>query len=152
MQTKVEKPQAAKQIYAPARISDITFEEMDRLFGDNSKLTSLQKDNLFNNNYKGKTVQWIGEVENVESDFVLAFSQKKGFCGGHVPSVSFKHRSGIHYSFDVADSTVFFPESSKNKLLQLRKGQRVIYQGEFCHCIVSWPWYFLRNGKIIKVY
>ena len=45
----------------PVVVADITFNEIDQLFGDDSNMTDLQKDEAWKD-YEGKCVEWEGEL------------------------------------------------------------------------------------------
>jgi hypothetical protein len=49
-------------------ISDVTWEEIDKIYNLKSKYTELQKKERWKN-YKGKKVKWRGEVSSVDETF-----------------------------------------------------------------------------------
>lgn len=114
-------------------ISDITFEEIEQLFGVQSKLTTLQKKELFKN-YKGKWVEWTGQVGS-SSDIWGSLT------------MSFRHQPSTLTS----DVTVFFPKSAKNALLLLTEEQLVTYQGKLDD-YGEFLGHTLKEGRIIKVH
>lgn len=137
-QEKPDRPKVRqKPIYAPPIISDITPEEIERLFGLWSKLTILQKDELFKNNYKGKWVEWTGKVWSV---------------WGY--SVCFEYELD---SLQIRTLSVCVPfgPSAKETLLQLRKGQWLTYQGKIYTCEYDLKYrkldIWLTDGRIIRM-
>jgi len=94
----VEKVEQA--VPAEPEISDITFEEVDGKFGSQGNLSDLQKDEFWKN-YKGKCVEWTGELVHVD----------EGLLGGIV--LGFKHR-GDTLTYDVL---VDAPASAKELAL-----------------------------------
>ena len=76
-------PQAA--VSEPdAAVSDISFEEIDELFGVGGSLTALQKDERWKE-YKGKCVEWSGKLALLEETFG---EFRIGFKHGRVSRIS----------------------------------------------------------------
>ncbi len=92
-------------------ILDESFADLDALFGVDSDLTELQKDELWKT-YKGKYVRWTGEVSYIDESM-----------GGI--SVGFRHKPGT-LTYDVLAR---FPMSEKGQLLRLKEGEIVKYTG-----------------------
>ncbi len=99
----------------PARESlSQSFEEVDDIFGADSKLTDLQKDELWKD-YEGKYVTWTGELTYL----------KEGLGGGGI-SAGFRHKPGT-LTYDVL---VSFPNTLRGKLLNYTEGQVLTYTGK----------------------
>lgn len=90
-----------------------SFKKFHRQFGINSKLTDLQKEQEFDQEYKGKWVQWKGKVVDVS----------QGFLGGielqiqHLPST---------LTYDVG---LNLAEGQADQAAKLAKGQTITYVG-----------------------
>jgi len=114
-----QEAERRESVEAPPIISDVTPEEIERLFGIWSELTILQKGELFKNNYKRKWVEWTGKVWSVAS-YTVWFEYKLSSDPIRTLLVS-----------------ASFGESAKRTLLQLRNGQRVTYQGRIQSCKID---------------
>jgi hypothetical protein len=92
----------------------------------NEPTTDLQKEEQYKNNYKGKWVQWTGRVISIRSE-------KREEDGAEHFFVEFAH---AHPNRDnprdkvMMNITVEFDEILKQRLLSLKKGAVVIYQGK----------------------
>ena len=133
-QKPIRKPRTrTKPIEIKPTISDITFEEIEQLFGIKSKLTTLQKKELFKD-YKGKWVEWTGQVRSSSDSW------------GSL-TMSFRHQLSTWTS----DVTVYFSKSAKNALMHLEKDKRVTYQGKLDD-YGELLGHTLKEGKIIEVH
>ena len=133
-QKPIRKPRTrTKPIEIKPTISDITFEEIEQLFGIKSKLTTLQKKELFKD-YKGKWVEWTGQVRSSSDSW------------GSL-TMSFRHQLSTWTS----DVTVYFPKSAKNALMQLEEDKWVTYQGKLDD-YGELLGHTLKEGKIIEVH
>ena len=97
--------------YAEPLISGVTFAQVNRLFAYDSELTDLQKEEEWKN-YRGRCIEWTGEVAYLES----------GFFGGI--SIGMKHLNST-LTYDVL---IDAPSSQKKELLSWRKGTRHTYR------------------------
>lgn len=108
--TEKEEPAPATPAIVPSKI---TFEEVDKLFGHDSPLTDLQRDEAWKS-YKNKCIQWTGTLVELDS----------GFLG---IKIGMQHKSKlIPGMYDVHVSA---PSSQKEHFLAWRKGQQYTYQG-----------------------
>lgn len=89
-----------------------SFEDFNTLIGSNDKLTLSQVQSLFNS-YKGKYVNWVGEIEKI----------KKNTSGDLV--IYFKHFPKAK-EYDVR---VVLAESNKDKVEKIKKGYLIPYSG-----------------------
>ncbi len=105
--------------------------EFHEIFGLNSNLSDLQKDEKFKE-YKNKWVKWEGEVSSVDETFGKLQLQVK--C--------------LKSTF-VSDAIATFPDSAKEKLLGFQKGDSVNFSGQ----LASWSAVLatsVRNAQIIE--
>ena len=59
---KPEEIQKVKPVVKPQKqFSNITFDEFDKIFSNESKLTKLEKKRLWEEEYEGKYVSWTGK-------------------------------------------------------------------------------------------
>jgi hypothetical protein len=110
---------------------DISFEELDKIFGKENRMTESQKDKLWEE-YRDKYVRWTGQV--VTRGFGRVSGLKMGI----------KHKEGtdIELSFDI---------ERKDEVLQTKVGDTVTYTGMlFNRRGVILP-YKLEDGKIEKI-
>lgn len=104
--TSSNEPPSTKEI------SDVTFNEIHRNFGAKGEYTRLKKEEEWKK-LKGKCVEWEGKVEYVD----------KGWTEGI--KVGYKHLDDT-MTYDVL---VEYPDSKKEKLLNLQKGKIYEYKG-----------------------
>jgi len=90
---------------------DISFEEFDRLFGMNSKLTDYQKKRLFDRDFKGKYVIWTCELVEVSEDG---------------EDITLKCKSSTLFW----DLNVKLREDQKDKLLKYQIGDSITVEGK----------------------
>ena len=104
-------PQAA--VSEPdAAVSDISFEEIDELFGVGGSLTALQKDERWKE-YKGKCVEWSGKLALLEETFG---EFRIGFKHGRVSRIS------------LSNVWIFAPQAAKETLLDWQQGSTYVYR------------------------
>lgn len=88
------------------------FKDFNAQFGIDSKLTDVQKDELFKSKYKGKPVKWRGEVTEITKNW------------GSV-NIQVKH---LRTTF-TSDVIIAVKKSEENKAMQLSKGDTITYTG-----------------------
>ncbi|MFH0799634.1 MAG: hypothetical protein V2A66_05565 [Pseudomonadota bacterium] len=88
------------------------FKDFNAQFGIDSKLTDVQKDELFNSKYKGKPIKWRGKVAEVTKTW------------GDV-SINVKNLQTTL----MADVIITVKKSEENKAMQLSKGDTITYAG-----------------------
>ncbi len=101
----------AKLQAARARISNITFSQVHRLFGVDGALTELQKEEEWKK-YRGKCVEWTGQLVHLD----------EGLWSG--VEIGFKHAQ-YTLTYDVIVSA---PSAEKERLMALRQGRSYKYQ------------------------
>ncbi|MFK5922530.1 MAG: NINE protein [Verrucomicrobiota bacterium] len=136
-QRKVESEKANAQRKAEIakanaeRVSNITWREFDSIYNLQSDATDLQKESEWKK-YKGKTIQWSGEVFDIGESF------------GSL-TLSIKMNSDT-FTFDLL---VFLRKEAKDDAISLRKGDPVTFQAD----LDSWGGLLptnLKNGIIVK--
>ncbi len=109
---KSEQMQNVKSVVKPQKqFSNITFDEFDKIFGNESKFTKLEKKRLWEKEYKGKYVSWTGKI---------------GFKGGAIYDWN---KVGIIHKGSKIDVNIRFDYSKKNKVLNLKVEDVVTYTG-----------------------
>lgn len=59
-----KNPESEAEIKQPDPISNITWQEIDKIYSKRSKVTDLQKNEIWKR-YKGKRVKWTGKVDDI---------------------------------------------------------------------------------------
>lgn len=110
---------------------NISFEELDAIFGTNSSYTNYQKDKLWEE-YRGKYITWVGMV-NYASE---------GLLGGF--SVGFKHKAKtLNY-----DTLVDFRPEYKDAFTKISEGDSIRYRARLkSYCGAIMP-YLLDDGSL----
>ena len=93
-------------------ISNVTFQEVDRLFGVSGSLSDLQKEERWKQ-YNGLCVEWTGTLEHLDSAMFGGFN------------IGMKHLRAT-FTYDVL---VHAPESLKETLMSWQLGNRYTYRG-----------------------
>ena len=92
-------------------LSDIRWEEIDKIYNLKSNFTELQKKEHWKN-YKGKKVRWSGVVSSVGETFGRLQLQVK-----------------LNPNTFTSDVLVALKDSSSSDALKLKKGDRVTFEG-----------------------
>ena len=109
---KPEEIEKGKSVVNPQKqFSNITFDEFDKIFGNESKLPKLEKKRLWEEEYEGKYISWTGKV---------------GFKGGAIYDWN---KVGMIHKGSKADVNLKFDYSKKNKVLNLKVEDVVTYTG-----------------------
>lgn len=110
---------------------NISFEELDEIFGRENKMTESQKDTLWEE-HKNKYVRWTGEV----------MSRGKGRVSGLMMGI--KHKKGT-------DVELIFDNEKEDMVLSTEKGDKITYTGKLVtRCGYIMP-YKLVKGNIESV-
>ncbi len=96
-----------------ADILNVSFSEMERLFGPDSSLTEMQQAKVWKERCEGNYVVWTGTVANVVEVWL----------GG--VAVGFRHKK----STITSDVDVAFNKKYKDVLLGVKKGAQLRYGG-----------------------
>jgi hypothetical protein len=112
----IKKPEEIQKVKSVVKsqkqFSNITFDEFDKIFGNESKLTKLEKKRLWEEEYKGKYVSWTGKI---------------GFKGGAKYDWN---KVGMIHKGSKIDVNLRFDYSKKNKVLHLKVADVVTYTGK----------------------
>jgi len=109
---KPEEIQKVKPVVKPQKpFSNITFDELDKIFGNDSKFTKLERKRMWEEEYEGKYVSWTGKV---------------GIKGGAIYDWN---KVGIIHKGSKVDVNLKFDYSKKNKVLNLKIEDVVTYTG-----------------------
>ena len=109
---ETEEIQKVNPVIKPQKqFSNTTFDEFDKIFGDESKLAKLEKKRLWEEEYEGKYVSWTGKV---------------GIKGGAIYDWN---KVGIIHKGSKVDVNLKFDYSKKNKVLDLKVEDVVTYTG-----------------------
>lgn len=112
-------------------ISNISWQELDRIYDVQSGYTELQEKETWKN-YKGKKVQWTGIVSSVGETFGTLQLQVK------------MKRETLS-----SDLLVDLRDSERSRALQLHEGQRVTFVGILDDWGTIMP-ITLKHGKIVQ--
>jgi len=118
----------------PITYLSVTYQDLEFIFGINSKYTDLQKEEKFNNEYHGKYVKWTGEVMEVDTSWGAL-------------KLTIKHKNRDFDFFETGDVTVNMNEDQRNTLLEIHKGDVVTYSGRLND--YSGSHFYLNDGWII---
>jgi hypothetical protein len=128
MAPKVTKREDIEIIETIDGLIEISFEELDALFGKKNRMTESQKDKLWKE-YKNKYIRWSGEV----------VSRGKGRVSGL--RMGIKHTEGT-------DVELVFTNDKENVVLETQKGDKITYTGKLVtRCGYILP-YKLEDGNI----
>ena len=128
MAPEVIKENDIKITKTPEGFVDISFEELDKTFGKENRMTESQKDKLWKK-YRGKYVRWTGLVVN----------RGLGRVSGLRMGIRHKEGTDIELSFDI---------EMKDKVLQTKAGDTVNYTGKLVKRRGVILPYKLEDGKI----
>jgi hypothetical protein len=106
-----EKAEVARIQSEP--VSDIEWEEIDKIYNLKSDFTELQKKEHWKN-YKGKKVRWTGTVSSVGETFGTLQLQVK-----------------LNPSTLTSDVLVSLKDTSRSDAIKLKEGDRVTFEGTF---------------------
>ncbi len=106
---KQEKAELARVGAEP--VSDIKWEEIDKIYNLKSDFTDLQKKEHWKN-YKGKKVQWTGKVSSIGETLGTLQLQVK-----------------LNPSTFTSDVLVRLKDESKSEVMKLKKDDSVTFQG-----------------------
>lgn len=95
------------------KVSEIKWDEYDRVYSIHSNSTDLQKESLWSN-FKGKYVVWSGEVVEVSD----------GAISGLSLSIKMNKETLTH------DLIVYLKDDQKNTAMSLTKGKKIKFAGK----------------------
>jgi len=116
---------------------DSNYDDLWSVFSPSSKYTDLQKEKIFNEEYKGKYVEWTGTVKDVDTSIldslILYVAQRdKGL-----------------YDFDGGDLVIYMNKDQYDNLIEVSKGDTIIYSGKFTSFgEIVYVTFYLSDGRI----
>lgn len=121
-------------------ISNKTYNELWSIFKPNSRYTDLQKEKIFDREYKGKYVLWSGRIKNIDTTMF-----------DHKIVVFVEERNKKMYDIDGGDIVLYLDKKDYDKVIDFNKGDNITYQGKFImfHDFIGTTFY-LDNVKIIR--
>ncbi len=112
---------------------NVSFDEVDKLFGDESKLDKSEKTRLWESEYKSKYVRWTGRVSF------------RGFAVYNWNKVGISHKSnGI-------DVNLRFDYSKQSTVMRLKVGDIVTYTGKLVSLSSALSSYRLEDVDVVQV-
>lgn len=121
----------------PQKIVSKSFAEFDKIFGDSSSLTELQKENKFETEYKEKVVIWKGYVIRVY----------EGWTGDYCIRINTNSPSQTTENFKVC----YEGESNMNELLSLGEGNYIEVTGTIQDYQDLYPKYYVEGIDVRKL-
>jgi hypothetical protein len=110
-ESKSEKEKSELARIGAEPLSDITWEEIDKIYNPKSTFTELQKDEHWKN-YKGKKVRWSGKVSSVGETFGTLQLQVK-----------------LNPDTFTSDVLIRLHNSSRSDALKLQEDNSVTFEG-----------------------
>lgn len=116
-----------------------TYDDLWSVFSPNSDYTDLQKEKIFDEQYKGKYVKWTGRVKDVDASILDNLR------------LYIEHRNKADFDWDGGDVTLYMNKDQYDKLIELKKGDEVSYSAKFKSFgdIMSVSFY-LEDGELIS--
>lgn len=115
----------------PDGFINLSFDELDEIFGKENKMTETQKDTLWEK-YSNKYVRWTGEV----------MSRGKGRVSGL--RMGIKHKTGT-------DVELIFDNEKEKLVMETEKGDTITYSGKLVTRLGYFLPYKLEDGNIESI-
>jgi len=131
MAPKIIQKEDIEIIETPDGFINLSFNELEEIFGKENKMTESQKDTLWEK-YNNKYVRWTGEI----------MSRGKGRVSGL--RMGIKHKKGT-------DVELIFDNEQEELVLETEKGDKIIYTGKLVTRRGYILPYKLENGNIESV-
>lgn len=133
-QVKTEEPSKPKKIFISK-----TYDNLWSIFSPKSDYTDLQKEKIFDEQYKGRYVKWTGRVKDVDASILDNLR------------LYIEHRNKNDFDWDGGDVTLYMNKDQYDKLIELKKGDEVSYSAKFKSFgeIMSVSFY-LEDGELIS--
>ncbi len=129
-----EVDKQVKTIEVPSKqFVTISFNEIDKLFGSESKLDKSEKARLWKSEYEGKYVRWTGRISF------------RGFAVYNWNKVGISHKSSN------IDVNLKFDYSKQRKVMQLKVGDIVTYTGRLVSLGSMFSSYRLEDVDVVQV-
>lgn len=116
-----------------------TYNDLWSVFNPQSKYTDLQKEKIFNDDYKGKYAEWTGRVKDVDASILDNLK------------LHIEHRNKEDFDLNGGDVTVYMKKNQLEKLLELQKGDEVTYSAlfkDFADIIMIG--FYMEDGELIS--
>lgn len=113
--------------------SNITFNEFDKIFGNESELKKSEKKRLWNDKYEGKYIRWTGKV---------------GYKG---IAVYDWNKVGISHKDSNIDVNLRFDYTKQKKVLRLNVGDVITYTGKLVSLRSLFSQYRLDDVDVLQV-
>ena len=117
--TQTQQVQKQTTTQKPIQFINETYTDLWKVFNYQSQYTNLQKEAIFNSQYKGKYVKWTGKVKNIDTTL---------FTDKIVLWVEQREKSP--FDFSGSDVSVYISKDQYGKLIKLKKGDAVTYIGK----------------------
>jgi len=115
---------------------DVDYNKLKSLFSTNSEYTDLQKDKIFNEQYKGKYVKWTGKVKNVDTSVL-----------GNL-KLYVVYKEGLLFDDYVL---VYMNQDQYNNIIKLNKGDEINFSGKFnSYTTTLGVTFYFKDGEIIS--
>lgn len=113
-QTETKEPPKPQKIFITK-----TYNDLWSVFSPQSRYTDLQKEKIFDEEYRGKYVKWIGRVRDVDASILDNLR------------LYIEHRNKRDFDLGGGDMTVYMNRDQYDKLIELKKGDEVTYSAKF---------------------
>ncbi len=123
------------QYKQPKDYIETSYQELNDIFRSGSKYTNIQKDKIWDEQYKGKYVKWSGKVRDIDTSVL----------------------DNLRLYVNIKESIIFddyvivyMNEQEYDKLISLSKGDEITFSGKFesYNTILGVTFYF-KDGEII---
>ena len=113
-----------------------SYDELKPIFESSSKNTDLQKDTIFEQQYKGKYVRWNGAVRDIDASILD----------------NLRLYVNINERFLFDDYVIVYMNKDQyNKLIQLKKEDTVTFSGRFdSYTTTLGVTFYFKDGEIIE--
>ncbi|HLG29083.1 MAG TPA: phospholipase D-like domain-containing protein [Candidatus Brocadiales bacterium] len=137
--TQTTLPAPVEPTTAPATLINISFEELDKIFGKEGTLPDTEKNDLWVAQYYGRYVKWTGEVSYTYLGLV------KGI------RIGFKHKAAQpkEYESNTDVEVVGFSLKKAPKVMKIAEGDTVTYTAKlYSYPTKDTPYYVLNEGSL----
>ncbi len=131
--TLVEKEQVKTINVSSKQYLNISFNEFDKIFGNESELNKSEKKRLWKDKFEGKYVTWTGKI---------------GYKG---IAVYDWNKVGIRHKGSNIDVQLRFDWTKKRKVLRLNMGDFITYTGRLVSLRSYFSSYRLENADVLEI-
>jgi len=116
-----------------------TYNELWSIFSPDSTYTDLQKENIFDEEYKNKYVKWTGRVKDVDTSLFDNLILR------------IEHRYKGQFDYYGGDMTIYMNADQYDRLAELSKGEEVTYSAKFTRFSgFMGVEFYLEDGELIS--